>query len=60
MTQESQKLIVEIKGGMLWAVRALDNSDPQIEIILRDHDNIEAGDSDPLEGIDPKRIISIY
>ena len=55
-----QTLIIEISGGMLRAVRTLDNPDPQIDVILRDLDNIEAGDPDPLENIDPQRLTSIY
>ena len=55
-----QTIIIEIKGGCLWAVRALDNADPQIDVILRDHDNIEAGDPDPLEFVDPARLTSLF
>lgn len=55
-----QTVIVEIKGGLLWAVRVLDNPDPQLDVILRDFDNIDAGDPDPLKDIDPKRLTSIY
>lgn len=55
-----QTIVIEIRGGCLWAVRTLDNPDPQLDVILRDHDNIDAGDPDPLEDIDPQRLTSIY
>lgn len=55
-----KKIFIEIKGGCLWAVRALDDRDPQIEIIVRDHDDIEDGDLDPLKDIDPQRLTTIY
>lgn len=53
-------LIVEIRGGVLYAVRVLDEKNPDISVIVKDHDNIEAGDPDPLEGIDPSRLVSVF
>lgn len=55
-----QTIIIEIKAGFLWAVRTLDDKNPQIEIIVKDHDTIDAGDPDPLESIDPARLTAIY
>lgn len=55
-------LIIEIKGGALYAVRILDNEPdtPDIYVTLRDHDDIEAGDPDPLENVNDDRLIAIY
>lgn len=55
-------LIIEIKGGALHAVRIVDSEPdtPAIDVTLRDHDNIQAGDPDPLENVNPERLISIY
>ena len=45
------RIYVDIQGGCLQSIYGdpLPN-DVEVEFILRDHDNIEDGDPDPLEG----------
>ena len=38
------KILIEISGGVLSAVHA---SEPDVEVILWDYDNIQAGDAPP-------------
>lgn len=55
-------VIVEIKGGALWAVRLLDVGvdDPDVQVTLVDHDNIQCGDPNPLEGVAQERLTAVY
>lgn len=55
-------LVIEIRKGALYAVRIVDSEPdtPPIDVTLRDHDNIEAGDPDPLENVNADRLISIF
>ena len=40
-------IVVEVKGGCVVAVST--NKPAEVEVVLRDFDNIQAGDPDPIE-----------
>lgn len=52
------QIVVTIRDGALWAVHA--DTDEPIDVIVRDFDNIDAGDADPFPDGIPDNFIAVF
>lgn len=56
-----RRIVVEVMGGVVQSVYG----DPmpegvELDIIVRDHDNIEAGDDDPISDDEAENMVGYY
>lgn len=53
------KIVIEIEGGVLQSIYG-DKLPVDVEFILRDMDNIEAGDDDPISSDEEQNMVSYW
>lgn len=56
------KIAIEIENGVLISVKQLNPKfdDPKISIVLRDLDNVKAGDIDPMASLDESNVLNLF